>query len=155
MIYLQTLPPPRTCWSANIPTTTGKTTDPHKTPEGATRLPRFFMRTAGSVFMRRKAAADAAPRYRKGRRRRMAPPPVLYNSFAFTAIHLSLRPAAAAKIAALASAEVPSPYCQPAYAAGAAVLAGAEVLCSVSYSLPSLRMLRRISCQETKNAAIR
>ena len=26
---------------------------------------------------------------------------------------------------------------------------------TVSYSLPSLRMLRRISCQETKNAAIR
>ena len=32
MIYLQTLPPPRICWSANIPTTTGKTTDTHKRP---------------------------------------------------------------------------------------------------------------------------
>lgn len=35
-----------------------------------------------------------------------------------------------------------------------AAAAGAEALCRI-YSLPSLRMLRRISCQETKNAAIR
>ena len=35
-----------------------------------------------------------------------------------------------------------------------AAAAGAEALRHI-YSLPSLRMLRRISCQETKNAAIR
>ncbi len=82
----------------------------------------------------------------------MAPPPVLYNSFAFTTTHLPLQPAAP-EAAALAGAESPSPYIHPA-AANIAAAAGAEALCRI-YSLPSLRMLRRISCQETKNAAIR